>query len=76
MGIALFDSIFIAIPALSVYGLQGGFASIAGFTCAVAIAHGIGVLVGSRTSKLIPQDLLKRGVAIFSICFSFFMLLF
>ena len=35
----------------------------------------VGVSIGSATAARVPQSLLKRGVAAFSICFSLYMLL-
>lgn len=75
VGIALLDSVFIALPAIGVYGLQGGFIGLWTLTVLCAVAHGVGVAVGSATSQLVPQKGLKRGVAVFSICFSLYMLL-
>ena len=42
---------------------------------AAVLGHAAGVFAGSVTAAHVPQSLLKRGVAIFSICFSLFMLL-
>ena len=75
VGVALLDSVFIALPALGVYGLQGGFTGLWSLAALCTVAHGIGVAVGSATSQLVPQEGLKRGVAVFSICFSLYMLL-
>ena len=76
VGVALFNSIFIAIPALTVHGTQGGFTGFLVTAAVSAAAHGVGVTLGSATSRLVSQELLKRGVAIFSICFSLYMLIF
>lgn len=75
VGIALLDSVFIALPALGVYGSQGGFSGLWLMALLCAAAHGVGVALGSATSQLVPQEGLKRGVAVFSICFSLYMLL-
>lgn len=75
VGVALLDSVFIALPALGVYGLQGGFTGLWPLAAVCAAAHGMGVAAGSATSHLVPQEGLKRGVAVFSICFSLYMLL-
>lgn len=75
VGAALLDSVFIALPALGVYGFQGGFTGLWALAALCAAAHGVGVAVGSATSQLVPQEGLKRGVAVFSICFSLYMLL-
>ena len=42
---------------------------------ASVLGHAAGVFAGSVTAAHVPQSLLKRGVAAFSICFSLFMLL-
>lgn len=76
VGAALFDSIFIALPALCVYGSQGGFAGLGLFALLCAAAHGAGVTVGSATSQMVPQEGLKWGVAVFSVCFALYMLIF
>ena len=76
VGAALFDSIFIALPALCVYGGQGGFAGLGLFALLCAAAHGVGVTAGSATSQLVPQEGLKWGVAVFSVCFALYMLTF
>ena len=76
VGAALFGSIFIALPALCVYGSQGGFAGLGVFALLCAAAHGVGVTVGSATSQLVPQEGLKWGVAVFSVCFALYMLIF
>lgn len=75
VGAALLDSVFIALPALGVYGLRGGFTGLFALAALCAAAHGVGVAAGSATSQLVPQEGLKRGVAVFSICFSLYMLL-
>ncbi|MGN0371676.1 MAG: sulfite exporter TauE/SafE family protein [Enterocloster sp.] len=64
VGIALFDSIFIAIPAAAGYLYHG--ADNRGMWILLPIlltAHGIGVFWGSRNAAKIDQGLLKRVVA-------------
>lgn len=74
IGIALFDSVFIAIPAIVVYGSH---ASLYGMTIPIitaAMAHAAGIYVGSTSAGRIPAIPLKRGIAVFSIVFSTWML--
>ena len=76
MGVALLDSVFIALPAIAVYGSRcEALAALLPMLLAAALGHAAGVSVGSVTAAHVPQSLLKRGVAVFSICFSLFMLL-
>ena len=76
VGAALLDSVFIALPAIAVYGSRcESLAALAPMLLAAALGHAAGVFAGSVTAAHVPQSLLKRGVAVFSICFSLFMLL-
>lgn len=76
VGTALLDSVFIALPAIAVYGGRcASLASLAPVLLAAVLGHALGVFAGSITASHVPQSLLKRGVAVFSICFSLFMLL-
>ena len=76
VGVALLDSVFIALPAIAVYGSRcGALAALLPVLLAAALGHAAGVSVGSVTAAHVPQSLLKRGVAVFSICFSMLMLL-
>lgn len=76
VGTALLDSVFIALPAVMVYGSRcASLASLAPVLLAAVLGHALGVFAGSVTAAHVPQSLLKRGVAAFSICFSLFMLL-
>lgn len=76
VGVALLDSVFIALPAIAVYGSRcGALAALLPVLLAAALGHAAGVSVGSVTAAHVPQSLLKRGVAVFSICFSLLMLL-
>ncbi|MEG1720501.1 MAG: sulfite exporter TauE/SafE family protein [Pseudoflavonifractor sp.] len=74
IGIALLDSVFIALPALCIY-----------FTAALpapwllalcAGTHALGVLVGSSTAHRVPGGLLKKLVGVFSVCIAIYMLFF
>lgn len=75
VGIALLDSVFIALPAIAVYGSQCAPLGLLPFLAAAAVSHAVGVSIGSITAARVPQSVLKRGVAVFSICFSLYMLL-
>ena len=68
VGMSLFDSVFIALPAAAGYlwnasGIEGMFVLLV----PALAAHGIGVIAGSRNAERIDQDLLKRIVAVGSI---------
>lgn len=67
VGVALFDSIFIAIPSCIGYTLQCDITSIMAVLVISLISHGIGVYAGSRNTALLKPDILKKGVAVFSI---------
>nr|WP_295753054.1 sulfite exporter TauE/SafE family protein [uncultured Oscillibacter sp.] len=76
VGVALLDSVFIALPAIAVYASRcETLSGLAPVLLAAVLGHAAGVFAGSVTAAHVPQSLLKRGVAIFSICFSLFMLL-
>lgn len=68
VGISLFDSIFIALPAAAGYlSAVAGEASVFTSLPAILVLHGIGVLLGSRYAIRINQELLKRIVAVASV---------
>ena len=76
VGVALLDSVFIALPAIAVYGSRcDSLAALVPMLLAAVLGHAAGVFAGSVTAAHVPQSLLKRGVAAFSICFSLWMLL-
>lgn len=75
VGIALLDSVCIALPAIAVYGGRCDPAALLPLLAAAVLSHALGVTIGSATAGRIPQTLLKRGVAVFSICFALYMLL-
>lgn len=76
VGVALLDSVFIALPAVAVYGSRcPSLGALVPMLLAAVLGHAAGVFAGSVTAARVPQSLLKRGVALFSICFSLFMLL-
>lgn len=67
VGVALFNSIFIAVPAAAGYLMQCTFMEILPMLIVALIAHGAGVFYGSKNAARINQELLKKGVAVFSI---------
>ena len=74
VGTALLDSVFIALPAVAVYGSRCEPRTLLPILLLSVLSHAAGVFVGSVTAARVPQTLLKRGVAVFSICFALFML--
>lgn len=76
VAIALFNSIFIGIPAASGYMLNSDLELIKPILPAAIIFHGIGVLIGSKSGSKINQDLLKKSVAVFSILIAVYKLFF
>ena len=73
VGTALFDSMFIALPASLIYLNQAvpslGLLGLCGLT------HAAGVLIGSCTATAVPAAALKKGVGLFSVAIALFMLL-
>ena len=68
VGIALFDSIFIALPAIAGYFYNARFTREMWILIPVILLlHAAGVFVGSRNASKINQTLLKRIVAVASI---------
>ena len=70
VGIALFDSIFIAIPSIFVYGSQCTPSDLGIIFVFILLCHTAGILIGSMNADHIPQTALKRGVAVFSVAFA------
>lgn len=68
VGVALFNSIFIGIPACIGYLTQCSLSRLLPISAAALISHGIGVTIGSKNSVRINQSLLKKGIGIFSVC--------
>ena len=68
VGMSLFNSIFIALPAAGGYlWNSAGNRELFLLLVPVLAAHGIGVAAGSRNAKRIDQNLLKRIVAVGSV---------
>lgn len=75
VGVSLFDSVFIAIPACVGYLSRIDLGSVWGLLLIVIVAHGAGVLAGSRMAGKVPVTGLKIFVAVFSVFISLYMLL-
>lgn len=67
VGVALFNSIFIGVPACIGYMMQCSVRDLLPILAAALVFHGIGVAYGSRNAVKINQILLKKGIAVFSI---------
>ena len=67
VGIALFNSVFIGIPACIGYMTQCSALDLLPVLAAALLAHGIGVVFGSKNAVRINQIVLKKGIAVFSI---------
>ena len=74
VGVALFDSVFIAVPSCVGYLARIDWKESVVLLFLIAITHGIGVWVGSRFAGKIPVQGLKRFIAIFSVGISLYML--
>lgn len=75
VGVALFDSVFIAIPACIGYLSRIDWMSALGLLALIIATHGIGVWLGSRFAGKVPVQGLKIFVAVFSVCIAIYMLL-
>lgn len=75
VGVALFNSIFIAIPSCIGYSLQCDPAEMAVLLAVSMISHGIGVWAGSRNTSFLKPEALKKGVAVFSVLLAVFKLI-
>ncbi len=67
VGVALFNSIFIGIPAVAGYLAQCDLRKIFPILLAALLAHAVGVFYGSKNAQRINQGMLKKGVAVFSV---------
>lgn len=72
IGIALFDSIFIALPAIIGYMTKSTIDNLALMLIVCGASHAVGILLGSLSAHKIPQKVLKASVAVFSICISIY----
>lgn len=75
VGVSLFDSVFIAIPACVGYLSRIDLESVWVILLIVLVAHGAGVMAGSRMAGKVPVTGLKIFVAVFSVFISIYMLL-
>lgn len=67
VGVSLFNSVFIGIPACAGYLMQCSVTELLPVLAAALISHGVGVTFGSKYAVRINQTLLKKGIAVFSI---------
>lgn len=74
IGVALFDSIFIALPSVVGYGLRADLASLLPLLAVACLAHAAGVFLGSQSCHIIRQRPLKIGVSLFSIAIALYMI--
>lgn len=74
VGVSLFDSVFIAIPACIGYLSRIDRKSFLLLLILIAVTHGIGVWIGSRFAGKVPVKGLKLFVAVFSVAISIYML--
>lgn len=74
VGIALFDSIFIALPACFGYLSRINLTENLPMAAVIILTHGLGVLTGSRLAGKVPVNGLKLFVAVFSVLISLYML--
>lgn len=74
IGVALCDSVFIAVPAFIGYITQVNISEILPLLIVCGISHSLGILIGSRSAHIIAQRPLKVTVAIFSIAISVYMI--
>lgn len=77
VGVALFDSVFIAVPACIGYlsRITWNSPSLLLLLLLIVLTHGAGVWLGSRFAGKVPVQGLKIFVAVFSICIAIYMLL-
>lgn len=67
VGVALFNSVFIGIPAVAGYLAQCDLMKLLPILLTALAAHAAGVSCGSKNAGRINQGILKKGVAVFSI---------
>lgn len=67
VGVALFNSVFIGIPAVTGYLAQCDIKKLLPVLLIALLTHGIGVYFGSKNASRINQKLLKTGIAVFSV---------
>lgn len=74
VGIALLNSVFIAVPSCLGYLARVNAAELWQLLLLVCVSHGLGVLVGSRMASVVPINALKIFVAVFSVSIAIYML--
>lgn len=74
VGIALYDSVFIGVPAAAGYLLRSVSEPLLVTLLISLAAHGIGVFTGSRAAVHVNQTILKRAVAVGSVAIACFKL--
>lgn len=75
VGIALLNSVFIAVPACIGYLGRVDVGQVWRLMLLVCVSHGMGVLIGSQMANVVPVNALKIFVAVFSVCISLYMLI-
>ncbi len=75
VGVALFDSVFIAVPACIGYLSRITWTNVLELLVLIILTHGIGVWLGSRFAGKVPVQGLKIFVAVFSVCIAIYMLI-
>lgn len=75
IGIALFDSMFIALPPILIYGSSVELEETVLPLLVAAAGQILGILLGSRAAAGVPQRPVKLGVALFSVVFALWKLL-
>ena len=74
VGIGILGSLIISIPSSAGYFLQTRLDGIVLILAGMLLMHGLGVYVGSRFVNRINQEVLKKGIAYFSIASSLFLM--
>lgn len=67
VGIALFDSIFVGIPAAAGYILNCNLVNVLPVFFVSLVTHGAGVMIGSKNAARLNSYYLKKRVGVFSI---------
>ena len=74
VGIALLNSVFIAVPACIGYLCRVDIGKVWSLMLLICVSHGLGVLVGSKMANGVPVKALKIFVAVVSVFISLYML--
>lgn len=74
IGVSLFDSIFIALPAFAGYAMATDLKAMIVPLVLCAAAQGVGVMLGSKNAHRIKQEPLKLTVAVLSIGVALYMI--